>query len=99
MRDAVLHHIDDQMVEPLSSVNKEYVVQQQLVALENTSSISQGEIANQKLIQLARSANQNRDQPRVNIIRPTKDTSTKGTAEEASIKRKIRYPSLSLVFF
>jgi hypothetical protein len=75
LRDAVLHHSDGMMTTE-SQKNKDYVVQQQLALLDDTNGSEMiGQIENEKLLQLARNATQNREQPRVKLV-PGKPVTT-----------------------
>jgi len=59
------------MAETTSDANREYSVQQQLIALDNDPNGGMlGEAANEKLIKIARTVASDRAQPRVNIPLP-----------------------------
>lgn len=71
LRDAVLAHVEG-ISETTSDANREYIVQQQLIALDNDASDGGmlGEAANEKLIKIARTVATNRKQDRVKIPLP-----------------------------
>ena len=90
MRDAVLSAADDTFIEPQSDVNKSYIAQQQLALLENNSAESMAAAANEKLLQIARAASQNREQFRVKLPASSVSAATtsalvKRTVDEAAL--------------
>ncbi len=87
LRDAVLAHVEG-ISETTSDANREYIVQQQLIALDNDSSEGGmlGEAANEKLIKIARTVASNRKQDRVKIPVPPPPPSQ----EKATNKRNAR---------
>lgn len=63
----MLHHTEG-LVSAESEKNKDYRVQQQLALLEDSGEMMLGEVENEKLLQVARTAAQNREQPRVKLV-------------------------------
>jgi hypothetical protein len=86
LRDAVLSTTEDAYVEPQSAVNKEYVTQQQLVLLENGEGETLGEIANERLLKIARSVGENRHNPRIKAPQPIGDKKTSDGTKDTSLE-------------
>lgn len=93
LRDAVLQHADG-ILSAESQKNRDYMVQQQLALLDNSGEML-GEAENEKLLQLARSATQNREQPRVKLvpgkpILPPPNSTISTATQHNSLKRKAK---------
>eukprot|EP01040_Poterioochromonas_malhamensis_P005941 gene5941-6387_t len=91
LRDAVLQHADG-ILSAESQKNRDYMVQQQLALLDNSGEML-GEAENEKLLQLARSATQNREQPRVKLvpgkpILPPPNSTISTATQHNNLKRK-----------
>jgi len=90
LRDAVLAHSEGTLLEPESASNKEYVAQQQIALLENEGGETLGEIANAKLLKIARTVGMNREQPRVKFFKPAPSTNrqnSNGTSSNQSARQ------------
>lgn len=92
LRDAVLATADDGLALPESDCNREYQAQQQLMLLNSGLGESLGQMQNEKLLQIARSVSQNRDQPRIKMFQkkpvpegPGQGQGQKRSAEEAQL--------------
>lgn len=86
LRDAVLAHSEGNLLEPESAANKEYVAQQQLALLECEGGETLGEIANAKLLKIARTVGMNREQPRVKFLKPAPSTNSHGGNSRSSLQ-------------
>jgi hypothetical protein len=83
LRDAVLQHTDG-IQDAASQKNKDYMVQQQLALLEESGEMMLGELENEKLLQLARTATQNREQPRVKLVKGIPQQQQQKDAKEST---------------
>lgn len=84
LRDAVLAHSEGNLHEPESAANKEYVAQQQLALLESEGGETLGEIANAKLLKIARTVGMNREQPRVKFFKPAPTANSQNNSDASS---------------
>lgn len=77
----------DGVAAPESDANREYHTQQQLMLLEAGLAESLGEKQNAKLLEIARNAGKNREQPRVKLVQrnPAQKRSASGAALDAGI--------------
>jgi len=98
LRDAVLAHTEGTLLEPESAVNKEYVAQQQLALLESEGGETLGEIANAKLLKIARTVGMNREQPRIKFFKPASNAKaiTVNNQESSSLQRQINSDEIIL---
>jgi hypothetical protein len=68
LRDAVLAEFDGKTVVPENDANREYFTQQQMVALSNGDDIwASRDNPNERLLKMARTVTQNREQHRVKL--------------------------------
>ncbi len=80
MRDAVLSEFDGTSVVPESDVNREYFMQQQLIAIENGNDMwASRDNPNERLLKMARTVGKDREQPRIKL--PPPSTKSSGTVD------------------